>query len=282
MAEYYSITYQAENTYDFPVIEASWQFLIIPEENPSQSRPEIRFTNSEATPWELSRNGFGFPVIRIRNRHSLESIRFEARFALTKQAVNPFDFDPNLLLPYEPERLRELPFRIRFDTFLRHTPLTRLPQGVPVFSFEPGMGVLENLQALNTWVYEDIRYTPGLTHVDTTLDEILDLRKGVCQDFAHLFIGIARAHGIPARYVSGYLHQGLGFFGDAQMHAWVEAYLPDAGWIGFDPTNNMLAASDHIKVAHGRDYNDCAPLKGVVYGPGSNASRHQVQVSTQQ
>ncbi len=282
MAEYYTITYQAENTYDFPVIEASWQFLIIPEENPSQSRPAIWFTNSEATPWELSRNGFGFPVIRIRNRHSLQSIRFEARFSLTKQAVNPFDFDPDLLLPYEPERLQELPFRIRFDTFLKPTPLTRLPQGVPVFYFDPGSGVLENLQALNTWVYEDIRYTPGLTHVDTRLDEILDLRQGVCQDFAHLFLGIARAHGIPARYVSGYLHQGLGFFGDAQMHAWVEAYVPEVGWIGFDPTNNILAASDHIKVAHGRDYSDCAPLKGVVYGPGGNASRHQVQVSTQQ
>jgi len=282
MAEYYTITYQAENTYDFPVIEASWQFLIIPEENPSQSRPVIWFTNSEATPWELSRNGFGFPVIRIRNRHSVQSIRFEARFSLTKQAVNPFDFDPDLLLPYEPERLRELPFRIRFDTFLKPTPLTRLPQGVPVFCFDPGFGVLENLQALNTWVYEDIRYTPGLTHVDTRLDEILDLRQGVCQDFAHLFLGIARAHGIPARYVSGYLHQGLGFFGDAQMHAWVEAYVPEVGWIGFDPTNNILAASDHIKVAHGRDYSDCAPLKGVVYGPGGNASRHQVQVSTQQ
>ncbi len=282
MAEYYTITYQAENTYDFPVIEASWQFLIIPEENPSQSRPAIWFTNSEATPWELSRNGFGFPVIRIRNRHSLQSIRFEARFSLTKQAVNPFDFDPDLLLPYEPERLQELPFRIRFDTFLKPTPLTRLPQGVPVFCFDPGAGVLENLQALNTWVYEDIRYTPGLTHVDTRLDEILDLRQGVCQDFAHLFLGIARAHGIPARYVSGYLHQGLGFFGDAQMHAWVEAYVPEVGWIGFDPTNNILAASDHIKVAHGRDYSDCAPLKGVVYGPGGNASRHQVQVSTQQ
>ena len=282
MAEFYTITYQAENTYDFPVIEASWQFLIIPEENASQSKPEIRFTNSEATPWELSHNGFGFPVIRIRNRHSLKSIRFEAQFSLTKQAVNPFDFDMGLLLPYEPERLWQLRFRIRFDNFLRHTPLTRLPQGVPVYCFDQGTGVLENLQALNAWVYEDLKYTAGLTHVDTTLEEILALRLGVCQDFAHLFIGIARAHGIPARYVSGYLHQGLGFFGDAQMHAWVEAFVPEVGWIGFDPTNNMLAASDHIKVAHGRDYRDCAPLKGVVYGPGGNVSRHQVQVSSQQ
>ncbi len=282
MSELYTITYQAENAYDFPVIESTWQFLIIPEENASQSKPHIHFTSSEGSPWELSENGFGFPVIRMRNRHSLESIRFEARFTLNKQRVNPYDFDPGLLVPYNPERFRELAFRIRFDTFLQSTPLTSLPPGVKVFAFDPSRDVLENLLGLNAWVFQDLKYTAGLTHVDTTLHEILELRKGVCQDFAHLFIGIARVHGIPARYVSGYLHQGLGFFGDAQMHAWAEAYVPEVGWLGFDPTNNIMAATDHIKVAHGRDYNDCAPLKGVVYGPGNNRSRHQVQVSSQQ
>lgn len=282
MSELYTITYQAENAYDYPVVESSWQFLIIPEENASQSKPRIRFTSSEGSPWELSENGFGFPVIRIRNRHSLESIRFEAEFSLTKQVVNPFDFDPGLLEPFEPQRLGQLPFRMRFDNFLKSTPLTCLAAGAPVFSFDPGTGILENLQALNAWVFNDLKYTAGITHVDTTLEELLVLRKGVCQDFAHLFIGIARAHGIPARYVSGYLHQGMGFFGDAQMHAWVEAFLPEVGWLGFDPTNNIMAATNHIKVAHGRDYNDCAPLKGVVYGPGGNRSRHQVQVASQQ
>lgn len=282
MSELYTIAYQAENAYDYPVIESTWQFLIIPEENASQSKPQIRFTSSEDSPWELSENGFGFPVIRIRNRHSLESIRFKAEFSLVKQEVNPFDFDPGLLQPYEPAELSQLAFRLRFDTFLKCSSLTSLPQAAAVFTFEPGKDILENLQALNSWVFNDLKYTAGVTHVDTTLEEVIALRKGVCQDFAHLFIGIARAHGIPARYVSGYLHQGLGYFGDAQMHAWVEAYVPQVGWLGFDPTNNMLAATNHIKVAHGRDYNDCAPLKGVVYGPGGNRSKHQVQVASQQ
>ena len=92
MPERYTITYQAENTYEYPVIEATWQFLIVPEHNSSQGPPDIRFWNSAGAAWELSTNGFGFRVIRLRNRKSLEKITFEAVFSLLKQTVNPFDF----------------------------------------------------------------------------------------------------------------------------------------------------------------------------------------------
>ncbi|MDG1573048.1 transglutaminase family protein [Robiginitalea sp. M366] len=282
MAETYTIRYQAENTYEHPVIEATWQFLIVPEENETQTGVEIRFENSAGAPWELSTNGFGFAALRVRNRYALQQIRFEASFRLTKTPVNPFDFQGQPPPLFDPETLGELPFRIAFATFLKETPLTCLPKDAEAFCLQPGAGLLENLQALNTWVYQTLQYTPGVTHVGTTLKEILDMRKGVCQDFSHLFIGIARRYGVPARYVSGYLHQGRGFFGDAQMHAWAEAWLPGLGWVGFDPTNNLLAATDHIKVAHGRDYEDCAPIKGILFGPGSNESRHAVEVQSQQ
>jgi transglutaminase-like putative cysteine protease len=282
MVEQYHITYQTENQYEYPVIEASWQFLIIPEESESQSKPEISFWNSEQTPWEVSQNGFGFPVIRIRNRHRLQQIHFKASFSLTKVIKNPFEFNLNQVVDISPEGLKDLGFRMRFDQFLKLTRLTRLPENSCPFTFDWSQSFFENLKSLNHWVYAEIKYTPGLTHVNTLLSEILELKKGVCQDFAHLYIGICRSQGIPARYVSGYLHQGLGFFGDAQMHAWVEAYLPEVGWIGFDPTNDILASADHIKVAHGRDYEDCAPIKGVVYGPGTNLSIQKVQVVSQQ
>ena len=77
------------------------------------------------------------------------------------------------------------------------------------------------------------------------------------------------------------MHQGNGYFGDSQMHAWVECCLPETGWIGFDPTNNLIAAENHIKVAHGKDYTDCPPLKGVVYSSGKNETEYTVQVSAQ-
>lgn len=274
MAEVYTIAYAAENVYEHPVIEACWQFLIVPEENTSQAQVSFSFQNSAGAPWERSSNGFGFTTIRVRNRHALERISFRAEFRVTKTQVNPFDFNGASPPVYDPKELHDLDFRLQFSTYLRPTPLTLLPPSAAFFRLTEGVNLLDNLKALNLWVYEDLKYTPGLTHVDTQLEEILEHRQGVCQDFAHLFVAIARYHGLPARYVSGYLHQGLGFFGDAQMHAWAEVWVPGIGWIGFDPTNNILAASDHIKVAHGRDYSDCAPIKGVLYGPGTNTSMH--------
>ncbi|MDC6354191.1 MULTISPECIES: transglutaminase-like domain-containing protein [unclassified Robiginitalea] len=282
MAETYTIRYTAENRYDHPVVEASWQFLIVPLENASQSLDRVFFSNSRGANWEFSQNGFGFTTIRVRNRHELTDIAFEAEFEVLKQPDNPFDFDPSAVPDYRPGDFRELSFRLEHQMFLKPSPLTLLPDSKDCFRFDTGVNCMENLTRLNAWVYEDLDYMPGETGVDTPLSDILDNRKGVCQDFAHLFVAIAREHGLPARYVSGYLHQGMGYVGDAQMHAWAEAFVPGIGWKGFDPTNNLLAASDHIKVAHGRDYSDCAPIKGVVFGPGGNSSNHQVAVSSQQ
>ena len=283
MSASYTITYHTENQYESPVIEACWQFLIVPQENESQSKPTVAFSTSEQASWEFSLNGFGFSTIRVRNRHKIHNISFSATFTLSKAQINPFNFDPHLLRPVRPEELAQLEFRMQFDQYLLNTRLTTPPAATRLFEIDWSCSILDNLLQLNQWIYQEIEYSSGITNVDTLLDEVLALRKGVCQDFAHLFIGIARRNGIPARYVSGYLQQGQGFFGDAQMHAWTEAYVPDLGWVGFDPTNNILAASEHIKVAHGRDYEDCAPLKGVVYGRGSNTSLQRVQVlGTQQ
>ena len=102
---------------------------------------------------------------------------------------------------------------------------------------------------------------------------------GVCQDFTHLFLAIARKHKIPARYTSGYLHQGNGFKGDSQMHAWVECYIPEKGWLGFDPTNDLIALENHVKVAHGKDYQDCAPIKGILHtASAANQTEYSVEV----
>jgi transglutaminase-like putative cysteine protease len=110
--------------------------------------------------------------------------------------------------------------------------------------------------------------------------EAIDLGKGVCQDFTHLFVAIARKNRIPCRYVSGYLNQGGGVVGAAAMHAWVEAFVPGNGWHGFDPTNNLLIDKNYIKTAHGVDYSDCSPIKGVLQTSGENHTKYQVKVRT--
>ncbi len=279
----YTIEYHAENQYEHPVKEARWQFLITPHTEDGQELTAFSFENSQDFPYEVSTNAYGFKTMRILARAEFNIIHFSARFSLLKTASNPFDFD----LPLDPvedlHRYGLIEFRVEHEPFLRKTPLTTLrEEHKKFFEYQKDKTVFENLQLLNQWVYEKIFYTPGVTHVNTTLDEIVENRHGVCQDFAHLFAAVARQHGIPCRYVSGYLHQANGYFGDSQMHAWTEAYLTDVGWVGFDPTNNILASENHIKVAHGKDYSDCAPLKGILYSRGENTTSHSVQVHGQQ
>ncbi len=130
------------------------------------------------------------------------------------------------------------------------------------------MDPLTLLRWLNNVIYEKYTYMPNSTKVDSLIDEALSNRQGVCQDFAHIMIALVRSVGIPCRYVSGYLYHRPDE--DRSMedasHAWVEAMLPDIGWVGFDPTNNLLADDRHIRVALGRDYADVPPTRGVFRG----------------
>jgi len=279
----YSVTYHAENHYDRPVNNAVWQFLVIPEDNDNQEVISFDFENSLYLPAQYSINGFGFKTIRLHPKVAFTDVRFKAHFRLRKLEVNPFGFIPSEDPSTSWDAIEAMDFRVAFEPFLRMTPYTLLPEGGKgLFELDTETSLFDNLLALNHWVYLHIYFQPGATHVHTTMKEIIEGREGVCQDFTHLFCAIARKSHIPVRYVSGYLHQGNGYFGDSQMHAWAEAFVPEAGWIGFDPTNDILAGNNHIKVAHGKDYQDCSPLKGVIFSPGSNRTSHSVEVSARQ
>ncbi len=116
-------------------------------------------------------------------------------------------------------------------------------------------------------VYSTFSYQPGTTTVRTSVAQVVEARGGVCQDFAHLLIAVARARGVPARYASGYIFSGgANVLGAEASHAWVEAYLPPFGWVGFDPTNDRLADDSFVLVALGRDYGDVSPTRGVYRG----------------
>jgi len=130
-------------------------------------------------------------------------------------------------------------------------------------------------------IYEGFEYRPEVTRVDSPIDDALGSRSGVCQDFAHIMIALVRPLGIPCRYVSGYLFcQGDSAMrsSDGATHAWVETWLPDLGWIGFDPTNNVEAGESHIRVAIGRDYSDVPPTRGVFKGSSAVNSELAVAV----
>jgi len=135
--------------------------------------------------------------------------------------------------------------------------------------------VFATAEAIMTFVNTNWLYQANATSASTHMSEVMKDRRGVCQDFSHVMIGMCRALGIPARYVSGYLYNGptSHLRGAQASHAWCEVWMPGRGWFGLDPTNNTLADERYIKIATGRDYDDAAPIRGSFSGaPGATAA----------
>jgi transglutaminase-like putative cysteine protease len=141
---------------------------------------------------------------------------------------------------------------------------------------------LRLLHEINTRLYDIFSYEKRSTQVDSPIDEALRTRRGVCQDFAHIMIALVRNVGIPCRYVSGYLYHGSEDHDrstSSATHAWVEAFLPELGWVGFDPTNALVARDRHIRTALGRDYADVPPTRGLFRGRSDSELYVAVQVT---
>lgn len=151
-------------------------------------------------------------------------------------------------------------------------------------SFPQGRPVLAAVADLTTRIYDDFTYDARATEISTPLVDVLALRRGVCQDFAHLAIGCLRSQGIPARYVSGYLltrppEGKTKLVGADASHAWFSTFVPDHGWVDFDPTNDVLPSDEHVTIAHGRDFSDVTPMRGVILGGGSHRLTVSVDVA---
>ncbi|MBL7873286.1 MAG: transglutaminase family protein [Cyclobacteriaceae bacterium] len=138
--------------------------------------------------------------------------------------------------------------------------------------------------ALMKKIFTSLEFKPGFTTVNTPVETVVKLKKGVCQDFAHLMIACLRNQGVAARYVSGYLETfpppgKEKLVGSDASHAWVAVYFPGIGWVEFDPTNNLQPADNHIIVAFGRDYFDVAPIKGIIFSSGTQQVDVKVDVT---
>ena len=145
-----------------------------------------------------------------------------------------------------------------------------------LISFAPQRPILEAVIELSGRVHRDFKYKPDSTDIDTSVEEVFRSRRGVCQDFAHLLIAMLRAHGLAARYVSGYLRSGS--VGAEASHAWVGVFVPGHGWVDLDPTNDVVVATSHVTLAWGRDYGDVTPVKGITMGGGDHTIEVVVRV----
>ena len=166
------------------------------------------------------------------------------------------------------------------------TPLVPLSEGARMYalpSLEPGRDWLAAVCDLMHRIHRDFEFEPGATTVSTSVDEVLHQKRGVCQDFAHLLLACLRGHGLPARYVSGYLLTDPPpgqprLMGVDASHAWVAAWSPTHGWVEFDPTNDQLADQRYITLAWGADFADVVPLRGVILGGGTQEMDVSVSV----
>jgi transglutaminase-like putative cysteine protease len=154
--------------------------------------------------------------------------------------------------------------------YLRETALTGADADIADFAATcaeaSGHDTLKVLHTLVERLHEEISYDPDPTHTATSAAEAFALKRGVCQDLTHVFIAAARNLGIPARYVGGYFHRVDGRNEQEGGHAWAEAFVPELGWVAFDPANGICATDAHVRVAVGLDYLGAAPLRGTRYG----------------
>jgi transglutaminase-like putative cysteine protease len=166
--------------------------------------------------------------------------------------------------------------------FLYESPHVRISQEIARFAaphFAAGKPLLSAALELMARIHREFEFDPEATTVATPLEDVLEERRGVCQDFAHLTIACLRAQGLAARYVSGYLLTNPPpgkprLVGADASHAWVSLFVPGLGWVDLDPTNNLLPDTRHITLAWGRDFSDVSPLRGVILGGGE----HEVEV----
>jgi transglutaminase-like putative cysteine protease len=198
---------------------------------------------------------------------------------------------PNLELspPWEEVREqaagRETPESFEAAQFVFESPKIQLGEPFAEYareSFAPGRRFLDGVNHLSERIYTEFKYDQRATTVSTPVDAVLESKRGVCQDFAHLMIACLRSLKLPARYVSGYVRTGHKFVGGEASHAWVSAWCPMFGWQDFDPTNNVMPHDEHLTLAWGRDYSDVPPVKGVALGGGEQVISVSVDVEEQE
>jgi transglutaminase-like putative cysteine protease len=227
---------------------------------------------------------FGNPVTMFSISQSHRELTITSRSVVDLAPASPprLQVSPPWEEVREQVRRRVSPDDFEASQFVFESPLVTLGEtfaSYAVPSFEAGRPILDAANDLSRRIFEEFQYDKRATTISTPIDEVLETRHGVCQDFAHLMIACLRSLNLPARYVSGYLRSDAHLAGAEASHAWVSVWCPLLGWQGFDPTNNTMPGGRHVTLAWGRDYWDVTPVKGVALGGGEQVISVSVDVS---
>ena len=280
----YRVRHETAYSYGSEVVHSQQLLHVIPRPAPYQQCLEHRI---EISPAAFSRreelDAFGNPVTRVefeRPHRKLEvttdmEVVVHARPSIPAADTLPWDqLTARFRYSGRPPGREDL----EAARFRHESPYVRVKQMFRDYAedcFPADRPLLVCAQELMTKLHTELKYAPGATTIATPVTEVLEIRRGVCQDFAHLMIACLRSRGLAARYVSGYVRS---LVGSAASHAWVAVYTPPFGWIELDPTNDTLISTDHIGVAWGRDFGDVSPLRGIILGGGRHSLAVDVKV----
>ena len=285
----YEVRHLTEYAYSEPVSLSHHLVHLVPRSDNGQTTTRRELTLTPLPAFRRERlDPFGNRAVYFSIEEPHRRLSVESQLEVTV----PAPARPPLLFPATWESIRDRVTRERRADVLEaysytfDSPHVRASRALIAFassSFRPGRPFLEAVMDLTRRIHDELTYDPRATTVSTPVSQVLETRRGVCQDFAHLQIGCLRSLGLPCRYVSGYLltHPPPGrprLVGSDASHAWVAVHLPDFGWVDFDPTNGLMPSDQHITVACGRDFGDVTPVRGVILGGGAHELHVEVDV----
>ena len=282
----FEVKHTTEYQYENPVEHSTHFFRIQPTDDPIQEVVKSSLLISSPAEKILYEDVFGNQAIHCTINAPYDRLTVEATSQVKIFAAPPDDHSlsrrqtsiPLVWMPWQ----RQMMMPYLLPTELPEPQLSELTEYAMSFVERNDSHLLRTLEDINLRIYRDYQYVPSSTSLSTTPFNVYASRKGVCQDFANLFICLARLLSIPARYRMGYIYTGANYANKIQSeasHAWAEVYLPYVGWRGFDPTNGCMVAQDHIRVACGRNYVDATPTAGTIYrGGGSETLKVEVRM----
>jgi transglutaminase-like putative cysteine protease len=249
------VVHSTRYRYSSPIAETVMEVRLRPMDGNGQRCVDFKLEVSSGIKPHAYRDGYG------NNVHYFNLVRPHTRLSVVSRSV----VETGLELDDDPGEALVQDF-LRFRSPVKDVPGVREFAGRhPVADPGSGPAVEHALDELTLTISREFAYDRAVTNVYSAVDEVLELRAGVCQDFAHLFIAVARAMGVPARYVSGYIHS-TGSSVASASHAWAEGWVPGRGWVGYDATRPVRTTENHVRLAVGRDYSDAAPTRGIYIG----------------
>ena len=275
------IKHLTQYTYSSTVIDAANQIKLYPINDTFQKVAFQKITINTHPIIDTYLDFFNNIVgtFMIIEPHGFLSIESDVE-VITYPKLFPDDTTP---APVQWAELKAIQHHTDYIDYLKHKPFSG-SQDIESWFQDKDLNTItpyKILLELCDFIYGNFKYIKGITTINSTIDEVWDLKAGVCQDFTNIMLQMARMLGIPARYASGYICPNDEITrGEGATHAWIEAYIPFYGWLGFDPTNNAIANENHVKLAIGRNYNDCSPVKGVFKGKVEDELLVKVKVST--